>query len=461
MKYSYVKRAIQGAVLAGGAIALFPALDVAAQGIGLRKLDQMLSPTSATIERGQKVYAEQCVSCHGEDGKGGAPLAQNFDPPAQAFTGQFKYGHGPIAIYNAISVGDMQTAPVEGQEVLSAKHPAVFNHVPFQDRWAVAHYVRTLGGNGAPDSQALRERAEFEAENGVCFESVKAGIADRVAPKGEEQLAKGKELYAAQCSSCHGAEGKGDGAAAAALNPPPRNFHSVDQKWTVGTSPLGVFNVLSVGIAGTSMASYASLSEDDRWALTHYIRQWVPESQLQESTEEEVVDVCRALSTPPKPPAIPLEVAINALIKDYPTSRAREFAKYGDVLLHPGADAAKGEAVYNASCASCHGAGGVGSANGPYGAFPPYLYLQVNRLVPAMAGGDTASFAQRSIGGVHATLPDMSAASHLTVEDWRNVQAYIARFEGEGTVRVNEPTPPQVDAVEEPATQAPATESVE
>jgi mono/diheme cytochrome c family protein len=245
------------------------------------------------------------------------------------------------------------------------------------------------------------------------------------------------------------------------LNPKPRNFHSVDEKWTVGTSPLGVFNVLSVGIAGTSMASYASLSEDDRWALTHYIRQWVPENQLQESTEDEVVDVCRALSTPPKPPAIPLEVAINALIKDYPTSRAREFAKYGDVLLHAGADAAKGEAVYNASCASCHGAGGVGSANGPYGAFPPYLYLQVNRLVPAMAGGDTASFAQRSIGGVHATLPDMSAASHLTVEDWRNVQAYVARFEGEGTVRVNEPAPPQVDAVEEPAAQAPATESVE
>lgn len=36
--------------------------------------------------------------------------------------------------------------------------------------------------------------------------------------------ARGKSLYAGKCAACHGAGGKGDGAVAAALNPPPSNF---------------------------------------------------------------------------------------------------------------------------------------------------------------------------------------------------------------------------------------------
>ena len=35
---------------------------------------------------------------------------------------------------------------------------------------------------------------------------------------------KGKSLYGKYCVSCHGAGGKGDGAAAAALNPKPRDL---------------------------------------------------------------------------------------------------------------------------------------------------------------------------------------------------------------------------------------------
>ena len=35
---------------------------------------------------------------------------------------------------------------------------------------------------------------------------------------------KGKTSFDQNCAMCHGATGKGDGAAAAALNPKPRNF---------------------------------------------------------------------------------------------------------------------------------------------------------------------------------------------------------------------------------------------
>lgn len=44
--------------------------------------------------------------------------------------------------------------------------------------------------------------------------------------------AKGKASYDQLCASCHGAAGKGDGAAAAALNPKPRDLS--DKKYVGG-----------------------------------------------------------------------------------------------------------------------------------------------------------------------------------------------------------------------------------
>lgn len=38
-----------------------------------------------------------------------------------------------------------------------------------------------------------------------------------------------KEAYASRCVACHGADGRGTGAAAAALNPKPRNY--ADAAW--------------------------------------------------------------------------------------------------------------------------------------------------------------------------------------------------------------------------------------
>jgi len=43
--------------------------------------------------------------------------------------------------------------------------------------------------------------------------------------------AAGKPIYEANCSSCHGTSGKGDGPVGKALNPPPRDFTVGDFKF--------------------------------------------------------------------------------------------------------------------------------------------------------------------------------------------------------------------------------------
>lgn len=82
------------------------------------------------------------------------------------------------------------------------------------------------------------------------------------------ELIKGKKLYNQMCAVCHGAKGKGDGVAGAALNPKPTNFTMANvQAQTDGA----LFWKLSEG--RTPMASYKNtLKEDQRWQLVNYLR---------------------------------------------------------------------------------------------------------------------------------------------------------------------------------------------
>jgi high-affinity iron transporter len=88
------------------------------------------------------------------------------------------------------------------------------------------------------------------------------------APDHTPDLARGAMLFQTQCAACHGATGEGDGPAGLALSPRPVDF--TDQFRADQRSVLSLYEVISQGVEGTPMASYAQLPSGDRWALAYY-----------------------------------------------------------------------------------------------------------------------------------------------------------------------------------------------
>jgi mono/diheme cytochrome c family protein len=93
------------------------------------------------------------------------------------------------------------------------------------------------------------------------------GKTDPLAPDAAV-LARGRRLYAANCALCHGAGGRGDGAAGANLNPSPP-----DLTWTM-RMPMAQDDFLYWTIAeggaqfGSAMPAYKSaLKPDEIWSI--------------------------------------------------------------------------------------------------------------------------------------------------------------------------------------------------
>ena len=95
------------------------------------------------------------------------------------------------------------------------------------------------------------------------------------ASAGDAELELGKAKFDAFCVSCHGADGKANGAAAMAMNPKPRNF--TDKAWQKSVDDAHITKVIaeggaSVGLSPTMAPWGAVLSADDVKAVVKYVR---------------------------------------------------------------------------------------------------------------------------------------------------------------------------------------------
>jgi mono/diheme cytochrome c family protein len=100
-------------------------------------------------------------------------------------------------------------------------------------------------------------------------------------PRTSATVEHGAKVYTANCASCHGEAGLGDGPAGRALSPPPANLAWLSRMpmsrwdafmyWTVAEGG---------GPVGSAMPSFKnSLSKEDTWAVIAYVQARLPQSQ--------------------------------------------------------------------------------------------------------------------------------------------------------------------------------------
>jgi mono/diheme cytochrome c family protein len=196
-----------------------------------------------------------------------------------------------------------------------------------------------------------------------------------------ELIAKGKALFATNCASCHGPDGYGDGPAAAALNPKPRNFH--EGYWKYGGGLARVVRTISEGSPGTAMAAFAGLPLEDRIAIAHFERSLEP--KLEEDKPEDLAWLglgpggtplegggsgasSAAAAGPATGPRIPIELAMRLVeVADPDTG-------YALASLPAGADSGAAS-LYQARCAGCHGRTGEGNIRVEMLGSAPYAYV--------------------------------------------------------------------------------------
>jgi high-affinity iron transporter len=86
-----------------------------------------------------------------------------------------------------------------------------------------------------------------------------------LAPDKAPDLASGQALFRQTCSACHGMTGDGHGSDAAKLSTPPIAFTDLGRARQ--RSVFALYQVVTQGLDGTAMQSFADLPNDQRWAV--------------------------------------------------------------------------------------------------------------------------------------------------------------------------------------------------
>lgn len=89
-------------------------------------------------------------------------------------------------------------------------------------------------------------------------------------PRHSIDINDGRALFEKSCASCHGALGRGDGPAAAGIDPKPPAIGEIATMREV--TPAMMYRVASVGISGTQMTGWADvMTPEQRWNVVWYL----------------------------------------------------------------------------------------------------------------------------------------------------------------------------------------------
>lgn len=200
--------------------------------------------------------------------------------------------------------------------------------------------LSTIGKRSAPafvpaDSSAFRTDIPFRTPAVLPpVDVLVAGVAS------DSLVRRGAGLYTANCASCHGDNGGGDGPAGLTLNPKPRNFQSL-AGWTNGSKVSQIYKTLQEGIIRNGMASYSYLPPADRFAIAHYVRTFAQGQPLDAPDELRALETAYQLSKGSAIPGqIPVKKAAGIMLAEFRprVERLRMLVSSARTDAEPGAD---------------------------------------------------------------------------------------------------------------------------
>ena len=108
----------------------------------------------------------------------------------------------------------------------------------------------------------------------ACVSWAALAAADPPPARTQALVDRGKASFNLNCAACHGVSGEGNGPVAFAVKPHPRNLRK--DRFVQGDAVEQIFATITRGLPSGTMASYAQLSTDERWALAYYVKSFRP-----------------------------------------------------------------------------------------------------------------------------------------------------------------------------------------
>lgn len=333
-----------------------------------RELKNPFAPSFEVMTRGKKVFETDCQHCHGRSGLGDGAVAKAFPSFSFPLASKSTYDLPDGTLFHIITYG-RNLMPAHGSQVAA------------DDRWKVIDYLRDL------------QRQEIARLGPAAL------IPEDPRRRALVAASYGKELFAQNCASCHGAEGRGPKPGIPTLHSPAVLAIADDAYYA---------DIIAQGRPGTSMPAWKSiLTKTQLESLVVYIRSWsgaAPERAASggagtgaERGRELFTTHCigchgaegrggigNSLSAPSflamasddflrqtislgrhqtaMPASYDLQGGdVEALIA-YIRAWSKPQADYASVAaLRPAASAKDGAALFAAKCAGCHGAKGEGA----------------------------------------------------------------------------------------------------
>ncbi len=244
------------------------------------------------LKKGQAVYQEKCVQCHGISGDGNGPVAKSMYPrPRDYRKGIFKF---TSTLYGAKPMRDDLVRTVR-RGIRGTSMPS-FKLLPEDEVQAVVDYVLVLSLRGELEEQ-LVYAADIDGE--IDPELVELDAVPLVLERWEEapelqirpytpepqltaeHVEAGRKAFLSKgCSKCHGEDGRGmtadnlNAALKDVWKQPTRAADLTSGMLHGGQLPIDVYRRIYAGINGTPMPGFASAFEEEPetiWNLVAYV----------------------------------------------------------------------------------------------------------------------------------------------------------------------------------------------